>query len=274
PLNAPMVGTTISKVIESRNDDYAVGDHVQTHSGWQEFSVSDGKDLTKIAESIEPKTLALGALGLPGHTAYGALLRVGRPQKGETLLVSAASGAVGSVATQIGRIMGLNVVGIVGGEDKCRYIIDELGASAAIDRNAPNFAENLKAACPNGVDIYFDNVAGDMALDVIDQMSDYGRYLVCGTISIDRDAGFGPGTDNFQKVLATLLVKRLTLQGFIFGDFLDMLDDFHRDVGGWIKSGDLKYREHVVDGIENAPSAFLGLFSGQNFGKLVVRVSE
>ncbi|MEO0495956.1 MAG: NADP-dependent oxidoreductase [Pseudomonadota bacterium] len=274
PLNAPMVGTSLSQVLTSRHPDYGEGDFVIANYGWQEFSLSDGTGLVPVSADLEPKYLALSTLGLPGHTAYGALLRLGHMKPGETLLVSAASGAVGSVAVQIGKLKGLNVVGLAGGPEKCAYITSDLGADHAIDRRAPDVLDQLKATCADGIDIYFDNVSGPMAEGIIDLMADYGRYLVCGTIAINRDVGFGPGTDNLQKVLATILVKRLTIRGFIFGDFLDMADNFRTEMMGWINAGDVKSRNDIIDGIENAPKAFLGLFSGQNFGKLLVRMGE
>jgi hypothetical protein len=272
PLNAPMVGACIAKVIESKHRSFDIGDHVVAFHGWQEYAVSDGTGLQPIPHELDPKTLALGALGLPGHTAYGALFRIGKPRAGETLLVSAAAGAVGSIVCQIGRIEGLRVVGIASGKDKCNYLTEELGLDAAIDRKAGNFADALKGACPNGVDIYFDNVAGEMAPIVLEQMRDYGRYIVCGTIAINRDTGFPESKDSLQKTLATALVKRLTIQGFIFSDFADLEAEFRKDVTAWLKSGDIKFREHVVDGFEKAPETFLHLFEGKNFGKLFIRI--
>ncbi|MEM9286832.1 MAG: NADP-dependent oxidoreductase [Pseudomonadota bacterium] len=272
PLNAPMVGTSIAHIIESRHPSFAVDDYVVAPSGWQAYSLSDGTGLQRINPDLAPLTTALNVLGLPGHTAYGALTRFGRMKSGETLLVSAATGGVGSVAAQMGRIAGLRVVGIAGGEDKCRYLIEDLGLAAAIDRRGGDFAEQLRETCPDGVDIYFDNVAGALARSVLDAMNNYGRYLVCGTIAVNRDLGFPESKDNLQEILAKILVKRLTLQGFLFSDFADLTSQFHTDMSGWVKSGAVKYREHIINGLENAPEAFLGLFSGSNFGKLLVRL--
>ena len=271
PLNAPMVGTSLSQVVSSRHPDYAEGEFVIANYGWQEFGLSDGTGLMPVPAELQPKHLVLSTLGLPGHTAYGALLRLGATKPGETLLVSAASGAVGSVAVQIGKLKGLRVIGLAGGPEKCAYLTEELGADHAVDRRSDDALDQIRALCPNGIDIYFDNVSGPMAEGIIDLMADYGRYLVCGTIAINRDTGFGPGTDNLQKILATVLVKRLTIKGFIFGDFLDMTERFRSDMMGWIASGEVKSRSDIVDGIENAPEAFLGLFNGHNFGKLLVR---
>ncbi|MEM6681993.1 MAG: NADP-dependent oxidoreductase [Pseudomonadota bacterium] len=272
PLHAPMVGTSVAQVIKSRSEAFAEGDYVVARAGWQEFAVSDTTALRPIDPNIAPVTTALSVLGLPGHTAYGALMRFGQLKPGETLLVSAAAGGVGSVAAQIGRIYGLRVVGIAGGPEKCRYLTETLGLDAAVDRHVGDLPAALSAACPDGIDIYFDNVAGDVAKAVLDLANDYARYLVCGTISINRDLGFAHGTDSLQAILATVLVKRLTLQGFLFSDFADMTQAFQSDVSGWLKSGDMAYKEHVVDGLENAPAAFLSLFTGGNFGKLLVRL--
>lgn len=273
PLNAPMVGDTVSEVMESHHPDFTAGDIVVSRHGWQSHALSDGADLKRVDPSLAPISTALSVLGMPAHTGYGGLLRFGKPEAGETLLVSAATGAVGSVVAQIGRIKGLRTVGIAGGTDKCRYLVDTLGLDGAIDRRAGDFAGQLKATCPNGVDIYYDNVAGDIAAEVLPVFNTGGRYLVCGTIAINRDLGYPEGADNLQKMLATVLVKKLTVQGFIFPDFLDMTEAFLSDMSGWIKSGDVKYQEHVVEGIENAPQAFLGLFKGENFGKLLVKVA-
>lgn len=273
PLGAPMVGTSLSRVVKSLHPEYAEDDYVIANHGWQEYGLSDGQGLTSVPAELDPKYLALSALGLPGHTAYGALLRLGGPKPGETLVVSAAAGAVGSVVAQIGKLKGLRVVGLAGGSEKCTYLTEELAIDAAIDRRAGDAMDQLQAACPDGIDIYFDNVAGPASSKIIDLMADNGRYLVCGTISANRDIGFGPGTDNLQKILATILVKRLTIRGFIFGEFIDMAAKFQSDMMGWIQSGDIKTKTDIVDGIKNAPDAFLGLFEGANFGKLVVRTA-
>ena len=271
-LGSVMIGETVSKVIESRHPGFEVGEYVLSWHGWQTFSLSDGKGLRKVNPAIAPVSTALHVLGLTGLTAYGGLLRYGRPQREETLLVSAASGAVGSVVAQIGKLKGLTVVGIAGGAEKCRYLIEDLGLDAAIDHRAGNVSEQLAETCPDGIDIYFDNIAGDVAKDVLPLMRPRGRYLVCGTIAVNRNLASPDGPDHLQDMLASILVKQLTVQGFIFNEFQDMTADFACDMSEWIKGGDIRYREDIVDGLEHAPRAFLGLFSGQNRGKLLVKV--
>lgn len=271
-LNAPMIGGTVSEVIESSHPDFEVGDIVTSAHGWQSYFVGNGKDLQKIDPAIGPVQCALGVLGLPGHTGYGGLLRFGRPKAGETVLVSAASGAVGSVVAQVAKIKECRVIGIAGGADKCNYLTQELGLDGAIDHKGTNIAGAIEKACPEGIDIYFDNVGGEIFAAVLPNLNTAARIVVCGTISVDRDQKPEIGVDRMQWLLSTVLVKQLCIQGFIYPQLLDMSEEFKRDVSNWIRSGQLKYREHIVDGLENAPEAFLGLFKGANFGKLLVRL--
>ncbi|PCH98148.1 MAG: NADP-dependent oxidoreductase [Rhodobacteraceae bacterium] len=271
-LGDPMVGQTVSRVIESQNPDFETDDWVLSAHGWQKYFISDGAALRKIDPDIAPVTTALGVLGLPGHTGYGGLLRYGQPQRGETVLVSAASGAVGSVVAQVARLKGCRVVGIAGGAKKCAYIKDEFGVDAAVDHRSATLAQDLKQACPDGIDIYFDNVGGPIFPATMPLFNNQARIVVCGTIAVDRNQAPQVGVDHLQELMSLVLIKQLTVRGFIFPNVLDMVDDFRSDVSGWIKSGDLRYREHIIDGLDNAPQAFLGLFTGANFGKLLVRV--
>ncbi len=211
---------------------------------------------------------ALGVLGMPGMTAYAGLLEIGRPKPGETVAVAAASGAVGSVVGQIAKIRGCRAVGIAGGPDKCRYVVEELGFDACVDHRAPDFAHQLEAACPAGIDVYFENVGGAVQRAVWPLLNDFARIPVCGLIAQYSAASPMPGLDMFS-----VLRKRLTLRGFIVTDFAAKEADFLRDAGDWVRSGRLKYREDVVEGLENAPAAFLGLLAGKNFGKLLVNVA-
>jgi NADPH-dependent curcumin reductase CurA len=213
-------------------------------------------------------TTALGVLGMPGMTAYTGLLEIGQPKVGETVVVAAASGAVGSVVGQIARIKDCRAVGIAGGADKCRFVTDELGFDACIDHRAADFASRLAAACPNGVDVYFENVGGAVQQTVWPLLNDFARIPVCGLIAQYSLTSPMAGPDMF-----TVLRKRLTLRGFIVTDFAPRLGDFLRDVGEWVRSGKIRYREDVVEGLENAPTAFLGLLAGKNFGKMLVKVS-
>lgn len=269
-LNVPMVGVCVARVVESRAGTLPVGRVVAAPIGWVSGAVVSAEGLTPIDESLAPATTALGVLGLPGHTGYGGMLRHGRPQPGETVVVSAASGAVGSLAAQVARIKGARVVGIAGGARKCAWLTGDLGLAAAVDHRAPDFAARLAAACPSGIDVYFDNVGGEIFAAALPLMNRGGRIPVCGTIAVDRNQPLGPGPDRMQWLLSEVLVRQLTLRGFLFDELQDMAEEFRRDVSGWIRAGRLVYREEVIAGLENAPGAFLGLFTGANFGKLLV----
>ena len=262
-----MVGGTVGEIVKSRNAKFAVGDIVTGFGGWQDYALSNGAGLRKLDPAAAPVTTALGVLGMPGMTAYAGLLEIGRPKPGETVAVAAASGAVGSVVGQIAKIKGCRAVGIAGGPEKCRYVVQELGFDACIDHRAADFARQLQVACPAGVDVYFENVGGAVQQAVWPLLNDFARIPVCGLIA-QYNAAPMPGPDMFS-----VLRKRLTLRGFIVWDFAAKQADFLRDAGEWVRSGRLKYREDVVEGLENAPAAFLSLFRGKNFGKLLVKVA-
>jgi NADPH-dependent curcumin reductase len=268
-VGATMVGGTVGEVVASKNPKFAVGDIVLGSAGWQDYAVSNGTGLRKLDPAVAPVTTALGVLGMPGLTAYAGLLEIGQPKAGETVVVAAASGAVGSVVGQIAKISGCRVVGIAGGADKCRFVVDTLGFDACINHRAPDFREALAAACPKGIDVYFENVGGAVQQAVWPLLNDFARIPVCGLIAQYNLATPMPGPDMF-----TVLRKRLTLRGFIVTDFAAKQADFLRDAGEWVRSGRIKYREDIVDGLENAPTAFLGLLGGKNFGKLLVRVAR
>jgi NADPH-dependent curcumin reductase CurA len=268
-----MDGGTVSQVLASRVDGFAVGDLVVGYTGWQEYAQSDGRGLRKIDPSVVPISTALGILGMPGMTAYTGLLNIGQPNPGETLVVAAASGAVGSVVGQIAKLKGCHVVGIAGGPDKARYLTEELGFDVGLDRRMPDFADRLGKACPKGVDIYFENVGGEVWDAVFPLLNNFARVPVCGLIAHYNDTALPPGPNQVPTLMDVILVKRLRLCGFIVDDFEDQTSDFLRDVGGWLKEGKLKYREDVVVGLEKAPAAFIGLLKGRNFGKLLVKVA-
>lgn len=267
-LGAVMVARTVSRVIDSRDSGFAPGEIVLGPGGWQDYAVLPAASLRKLDPDAAPVSTALGVLGMPGMTAYVGLLDIGRPAKGETVVVSAASGAVGSVVGQIARIKGCRVVGVAGGDAKCRYVVDELGFDTCLDHRAPSLADALARACPGGIDVYFENVGGAVQRAVWPLLNDFARVPVCGLIAQYNDVEPAPGPN-----LTPVVTKRLTVRGFIVSDHGDRWGDFYRDVSAWVREGRVKYREDVVDGLERAPEAFIGLLEGRNFGKLLVRVT-
>ncbi len=268
-LNSVMVGGTVSQVIKSNHPQFQPGDFVLSRNGWQTYAVSSADTLRKLDPSLAPLSYNLGVLGMPGHTAYAALLDVGQPKPGETVVISAASGAVGSVAGQIAKIKGARVVGIVGSDDKRDFILKELGFDAAINRKTQELYPALKEAAPNGIDVYFDNTAGVILETVLQQINLGARIVLVGLISQYNATSVPQGPN-----LLPLLIKRALIKGFLVGDYQHLFDDFLRDVSGWLQSGQIKYKEDVVVGLENAPRAFIGLLQGENFGKLIVKVSD
>jgi NADPH-dependent curcumin reductase CurA len=266
-IGQPMVGHTVSQVVESRNAAFAVGDFVAGYDGWRDVGVSKGADLRKLDPSL-PISTAIGVLGMPGMTAYVGLLDIGQPTAGETVVVSAASGAVGSVVGQIARINDCRAVGVAGSPEKCAYVVDELGFDACVNYKSPTFRDDLAAACPRGVDVYFENVGGAVQAAVFKLLNRNARIPLCGFIADynSTEAPRGAG-------LRPLLVSRAMIKGFIVSDHAHRTGDFLRDCSAWVRAGKIKYREDIVEGLENAPAAFLKLFDGANFGKLMVRVS-
>jgi NADPH-dependent curcumin reductase CurA len=218
-------------------------------------------------------TTALGVLGMPGMTAWTGLMNIGQPRPGETVVVAAASGAVGSLVGQLAKIKGCRAVGIAGGENKCRYVVEELGLDACVDHRSPDFAEALKAACPNGIDVYFENVGGPVFDAVFPLLNTFARVPVCGLIAHYNDTKLPEGSDRVPLLMRQILVKRLTFRGFIVFDFAGQQADFLAEVVPMVRDGRIKYRDHVVNGLENAPRALIGLLRGENFGKVIVRVA-
>jgi len=269
-----MVGGTVSEVVASNNPGFVQGDIVLSYSGWQEYQLTAGKELQKLDPKAAPISTALGVLGMPGMTAYIGLLQIGQPKAGETVVVAAASGAVGAAVGQIAKIKGARAVGIAGGADKCRYVKDELGFDAVIDRRDPTMPEQLAAACPNGIDVYFENVGGEVWDAVFPLLNNFARVPVCGMIAHYNDTELPPGPDKSPRIMRTILTKRLTVRGFLVSDwFAEHMGAFQRDMAQWIREGKVKYREDVAEGLEAAPQAFIGLLKGKNFGKLLVRVA-
>ncbi|GJD79726.1 NADPH-dependent curcumin reductase [Methylobacterium gregans] len=271
-IGEPMVGGTVSEVVQSNNPDFAVGELVSAYAGWQDYAISDGRGLHRLPPGLPPTT-ALGILGMPGMTAYTGLLTIGRPKAGETVVVAAAAGPVGSLVGQIARLKGARAVGIAGGPDKCRYLTETLGFDAALDHRAEDFADALAAACPKGIDVYFENVGGAVFEAVLPLLNDFARVPVCGLVSGYNATELPPGPDRLPTLMRTVLTKRLHLQGFIVWDFADQQEAFVRDVGGWLAEGKVRHREDIVEGLEAAPEAFIGMLRGKNFGKLVVHVA-
>jgi NADPH-dependent curcumin reductase CurA len=272
-LGEVMVGGTVAEVVASKNPGFAVGDLVTSFSGWQEYALSDGAGVMKLDPRIQPISYALGVLGMPGLTAYVGLLDIGQPQAGETVVLAASTGAVGSVVGQIAKIKGCRVVGIAGAAEKCEYAVKELGYDACVSHYDDDMAEQLAAQCPDGIDVYFENVGGSSWEAVMPLLNNFARIPVCGLIAHYNQTELPPGPDRMSLLQSMVLVRRLKMQGFIVSDHIDRSADFVRDVGTWVAEGKIKYREDVVAGLENAPEAFFGLFTGANFGKLVVKVS-
>jgi NADPH-dependent curcumin reductase CurA len=269
-----MVGGTVSRVVKSRNPALAEGSLVLADSGWQEYDLTDGTGVTPLDPRIQPPSYALGVLGMPGLTAYVGLLDIGQPTAGETVVLAASTGAVGSVVGQIAKIKGCRVVGIAGAKEKCEYAVQELGYDACVSHYDEDMAEQLAAHCPDGIDVYFENVGGSSWEAVMPLLNNHARVPVCGLIAHYNQTELPPGPDRMVQLQRLLLVRRIRMQGFIVSDHRDRIPDFVRDVSTWLADGRIKYREDVVDGLENAPEAFLGLFRGANFGKLVVRVER
>src|SRR5215469_6069835 len=271
PINGVMEGGTVSEVIASNNPEFAVGDIVLSRAGWQTHALSDGNGLRKIDPKLAPISTAVGVLGMPGMTAYTGLLEIGKPQPGETVVVAAASGAVGSAVGQIAKIKGARAVGIAGGKDKCDFVKNELGFDECLDHRDPNLAAKLKEACPKGIDVYFENVGGAVFEAVFPLLNNFARIPVCGLIAHYNDTE-AAAPKWAGALMRSVLTKRLNIRGFIVTDFAALKPDFLRDMSQWVREGRVKYKEFVTEGLENAPAAFMGLLKGANFGKQLVRV--
>lgn len=273
-IGAVMIGGTVARVEQSHDPAFQVGDLVLSMNGWQDYAVSDGKDVVKLPADSPHPSHALGLLGMPGVTAYVGLLDYARPRAGETVVVAAATGAVGSLVGQIAKIEGCRVVGIAGGADKCTWAVNALGFDACIDHRSPDLATALAAACPSGIDVYFENVGGKVLGAVLPLLNDHSRIPVCGLISLYNDTAKPTDGESALAFLRRVLVKRITVRGFIVSDTLaERGPEARSALDAWYRAGRIKYREDIVQGLENAPSAFLGLLDGRNFGKLIIDVS-
>ena len=271
-IDQVMEGGTVSEVAASNNSAFKVGDVVLSRAGWQTHAVSDGKGLRKIDAKAAPLSTALGVLGMPGMTAYTGLLDIGNPQPGETVVVAAASGAVGSAVGQIAKIKGARAIGIAGGAEKCTYVKEVLGFDDCLDHRDPEMAAKLKTACPKGIDVYFENVGCKVFEAVLPLLNPFARVPVCGLISQYNAFEEEKGGKAMSFLLRNVLTKRLTVRGFIVSDFASRYEDFITDMTKWFADGKIKHRETVVEGLANAPRAFMGLLRGENFGKQLVRV--
>lgn len=269
-LGGVMPGETVATVLASRHPDFTPGETVTAYVGWRSHGLSDGTRVRRIDAGVTPVSTALGVLGMPGFTAYTGLLTIGRPKPGETVVVAAASGPVGSLVGQLARVVGARAVGIAGGAAKCAFVTNELGFDAALDHHGDDLPARLLAACPDGIDVYFENVGGAIWQAVMPLLNLYARVPVCGLIAQYS------GTQNEALLAPTMrevLTRSLTVRGFINTEFESQRADFLRDVTGWIADGRVRHREDITDGLENAPAAFIGMLEGRNFGKTLIRVA-
>ncbi|MGD2270225.1 MAG: NADP-dependent oxidoreductase [Desulfobacterales bacterium] len=268
-LNRPLEGGCVGQVMASNTDKFEVGDFVLGMSGWREYYVSDGSDLFKIDPAVAPIQAYLGTVGMPGLTAYYGLLEIGQPEKGQTVFVSAAAGAVGAVVCQIAKLKGCHVVGSAGSDQKISWLRETAGVDEAFNyKNADDLIAEVGKFCPKGIDVYFENVGGNHLEAALEHMNTYGRIVLCGMISVYNAIKAPPGPSN----LVIAISKQLTLRGFIVSEHFDILPQFFADMGQWISEGNIKWKETILEGIENAPKAFIGLFKGENFGKMLVRI--
>lgn len=269
-LNEMITGTLVGVVIESKSKQFSIGDTVYGFLGWQIYNVSDGTNISKVTNKSIPPQTALGVLGSPGITAYNGLLEIGKPKKGETIVISGAAGAVGTLVGQIAKIYGCKVIGIVGSDEKCKYLIDELGFDACINyKTSLNIKEALEKICTNGIDLYYDNVGNGLLNDIIELSNKKARIILCGQIS--QYNGSSPTIN--PKILGLMTKKSITMQGFMIHDFIgEKSVRAIQQISLWIQQGQIQYRENVIEGIENAPKALIGLFTGQNIGKQLLKI--
>ena len=272
-LGDVMTGESVALVVLSNVPDFAPGDIVLAQTGWQTHHVSDGKGLRKIDPQTAPVTARLGVLGMPGFTAYCGLRFIGRPEAGETVVVAAASGPVGSLVGQLAKLAGAKSVGIAGGSEKCKFVRDVLGFDEVLDHKSPKFPDELARACSAGIDVYFENVGGPIWQAVMPLLNKFARVPVCGLIAQYNGISAAEEKNSAASTMREVLSKSLTLRGFIYSDLLEYYPDFLAEVGDALRDGKIKYREDIVEGIENAPEAFIGMLDGRNYGKLIIKVS-
>ncbi|MBY5977170.1 NADP-dependent oxidoreductase [Phaeobacter italicus] len=270
-----MVGGTVAQVVSSDVQGYEAGDWVVAFGGWQDYTLSDGTGVINMGKSPQNPSWALGVLGMPGLTAWAGLTQIGQPKEGETLVLAGASGPVGATVGQIGKILGLKVVGIAGGSEKCQHVVDTLGFDACIDYKADSFADDLAKAVPDGIDIYFENVGGAVFDAVMPLLNPSARIPLCGLISQYNATALPEGPDRMNYLMGQLLRKRITMRGFIvFDDFGHLYPEFAKQMTGWVQEGKVKYREEMIEGLEQAPAAFVGLLRGEAFGKRVIHLAD
>ncbi|MGB5747757.1 MAG: NADP-dependent oxidoreductase, partial [Desulfobacterales bacterium] len=268
-IGKPLEGGCVGRVVDSKNETFKVGDHVMSMLGWREYFVSGGEGLTKIDPAMAPLQAYLGTVGMPGMTAYVGLLHIGELKEGDTVFVSAAAGAVGSVVCQIAKLKGCFVVGSAGSDEKVSWLVEEAGIDAAFNyKKTDDVIAEVGRHFPKGIDVYFENVGGVHLEAALEHMNPKGRIVMCGMISMYNAVKPVPGPTRLPYVIS----KMLTMKGFIVMDHFDKLEPFIADMGKWIVEGKIKWKETIVDGIENAPQAFIGLFKGQNFGKMIVKI--
>jgi NADPH-dependent curcumin reductase CurA len=273
-IGSVMVGATVARVVQSNLEGFDVGEWVLSFNGWQDYAISDGMGVTPLGVSPPHPSWALGIRGMPGFTAWAGLTQIGKPKAGETIAVAAATGPVGATVGQIGKLLGCRVVGIAGGADKCAYAVDALGFDACIDHKAVDFSNRLAKACPKGIDVYFENVGGKVLDAILPLLNANARIPLCGLVSQYNATELPEGPDRMNWLLGQILRKKILLQGFIiFEDFGLLYPEFAKSMSEWIESGEVIYREEIIDGLEAALPAFVGLLQGENFGKRVIRVS-
>lgn len=273
-IDEVMVGGTVAEVVESKLDGYSAGDYVLCGNGWQDYGLSDGKEVLNLGKDPVNPSWSLGIMGMPGFTAYAGLLKIGEPKAGETVVVAAATGPVGATVGQIAKLHGCHVVGIAGGPEKCDHVVNELGFDACIDHKRDTFAADLKNACPSGIDVYFENVGGKVLYAVLPLLNPFARIPVCGVVSWYNLTGLPEGPDFSPMIMGTILRMKVKMQGFIiFDSFPGLYPEFAKAMSGWIKEGKIQYTEQVVEGLENAPAALNDVLLGDSFGKVVVKVS-
>ena len=264
----------VAEVMESKNARFIVGDIVNGRFGWRTHIISDGVGIRKINKDIAPISTSIGVLGMPGMTAYVGLLDIGEPKEGETVVVSAASGAVGAIVGQIAKIKGCRVIGVAGSKEKCDYVKNTLGFDECISHHSKDLPQQLAESCKDGIDVYFENVGGKVFEAVLPLINSFARIPLCGLISRYSHVGDFPEPNLLPALTRSILTNRLKIQGFIITERWNRFTDFEKDVSNWINKGQLTYKEDFVDGLINAPEAFMGLLKGKNFGKLIVRTSE
>jgi NADPH-dependent curcumin reductase len=272
-IGQPMRADTVGRILHSRDPGMVLGDIVTGYTFWQTHTVCDANELRKLDPHIAPPRTALSILGMTGMTAYMGLLRIGKPTSGETVVVAAATGPVGSVVAQIARRQGCRVVGIAGGVDKCSYLLEQLSLDGAVNHHDPDLKRLLAEACPAGIDVYFENVGGRVWQAVLPLLNNFARVPVCGQIAHYSDIGTPPGPNQMPAMMETILDRRLMLQGFMVFDFEAEADSFRAEMAEWLRSGEIINLEDITDGLDHAPSRFVGMLKGHNFGKTLIRVA-